>query len=69
MNYKLTDRAAKNIALKGMDDNVESLLDLEPVKILFRVAMDLIDGQLYLKPKIHKEYINMLLEEGIIEEK
>jgi len=69
MNYKLTDRAAKNITLKGMDDNVESLLDLEPVKILFRVAMDLIDRQLELKPKIHKEYINMLIWEGIIEEK
>jgi len=69
MNYKLTDRAAKNITLKGMDDNVESLLDLEPIEILSRVAMDLIDGQLGLKPKIHKEYINMLLEEGIIEEK
>jgi len=61
MNYKLTDRAAKNITLKGMDDNVESLLDLEPVEILSRVAMDLIDGQLDLKPKIHKKYIKNTL--------
>ena len=69
MDYKLTPQAAKNITIKGMEDHVESLLDLEPIEILSRIAMDLIDGQLELKPKIHKEYVNMLLEEGIIEEK
>jgi len=34
---------------------------LEPVEILSRVAMDLIDGQLDLKPKIHKKYIKNTL--------